>query len=73
MKMMTKIKTKGESNLNDITGSTYDLQEDRHIDGNIKKNRPQNVEYKLACLTRYLAAKSIHVNGSEQSPRISEK
>ena len=37
MKMMTKIKTKGESNLNDITGSTYDLQEDRHIDGNIKK------------------------------------
>ena len=38
MKMMTKIKTKGESNLNDIPGSTYDLQEDRHIDDNIKKN-----------------------------------
>ena len=34
--VMMKIKTNGESKLNDSSGSTYDPQEDRHIDDTIK-------------------------------------
>ena len=34
--VMMKIKTNGESKLNDSPGSTYDPQEDRHVDDTIK-------------------------------------